>query len=229
MAAEAVVDLDQRYPKGSIVSPAIAERALADAAAVTRAVDSRYEAERKRCVQVFLATQCQDSARQAHTLGRAQTHRVELEAHDLQRRVAAHQREASRDVDQARQSREETQRPEKERLAQNAAQKRLDGAGQRRQQAQRQQAQAPTARDRFEKRNADHDRDQAKRAQVQIRSDAENARRYQDKRTRARTYATSRARERDENQKVRAERERQRQQRTQTAQESAPLAPDSKQ
>jgi hypothetical protein len=226
MAAQPVVDLDHRYPKGSIASAPIAERALADAAAVTRTIDSHYEAEHKRCAHVFLATQCQDAARRAHTLGRARAHRVEVEAHDLQRRLAAHQREASRDIDQTRQRREDAEQQQKERLAQNAAQKRVDGAEQRRQEAQRQQAQAPATRDRFEKRNAEHDQDEAKRASVQIRSGAENARRYQDKQTRAQTYATSRARERVENQKVRAERERERQQKTQTAQESTPLPVD---
>jgi hypothetical protein len=225
LAAEAVTDLDHRYPKGSIASPATAERALTDAAAATRALDSQYEAERKRCAQVFLATKCMDSARRTHMLGRAQAQRIEVEAHDLQRSLAARQRETSRDLDLARQSREDAQRPEKERQAENAAQKRVDGAEQRQQDARRQQAQAPETRDRFEKRNAEHDRDQAKRASVQIRSSAENALRYQDKQARAKAYAASRARERDENQKVRAERERERQLKTQTAQGSTPVDP----
>jgi len=228
IAAQPVVDLDHRYPKGSIVSAAIAERALAEAASATQAVDARYEAERKRCSQVFLSTQCQDSARRAHSLGRAQAQRVEVEAHDLQRRLAAQQRESSRQIDQARQRRDDAERPEKERLAQSAAQKRIDGAGQRRLEAERQQAQGPAARQQFERRNSEHDLEQAKRAEVQIRSSAENTRRYKDKQAQAKSYAANRAREREENQKVRAQRERERQQKTQTAQELAPLPTDSK-
>ncbi len=228
IAEPPLIDLDQRYPKGAISSASIAKRALADVAEVTRAIDAQYEAERTRCAHVFLATQCQDNARRAHTLGQTKAHRVEVEAHDLQRHLAANQRESRRDIDREQQRSEDAARPEKERLAQDAAQKRTDGAEQRRKDALLQQAQAPAARERFEKRNADYDRDQAKQADVKIRSSAENTRRYQDKQARAKTYAADRARERDENQKARAERERERQLKTQTAQGSALPPPETK-
>jgi len=227
-AVQPVGDLDQRYPKGSIVSASVAERALADAAEATRASDARYETERKRCAHVFLATQCVDTARRAHTREQVQAHGVEVEAHDLQRRVAAQERESRRDIDQARQHREDAERPEKERLAQDTAHKRENDAEQRRQEALRQQALGSSARERFEKRNADHDRDQSKRADVQIRNSGESARRYQEKQAHARSYAANRAREREENQKVRAERERERQQKALTSVGSDPLPADAK-
>ena len=41
LAAQAPVNLDQRYPTGSINTDALAEQALADAAAVRQAIDAR--------------------------------------------------------------------------------------------------------------------------------------------------------------------------------------------
>ncbi len=207
-AAQSPVDLDQRYPAGSIATAALAEKALADAAATQQAIDARYQAESARCVHVFLATECQDRARRAHTLGQTQVHRVEVEAHDLQRKLAAQKRAVERDAQQQQLRQQEVERPEKERQAQNAAQQRIDRANDRTQDALRQQAQAPSNRERYEQRNAQHEQDEAKRASVQLRNVAENERRYQDKQARAKAYAATRAREREE--KAREERERQR-------------------
>ncbi len=207
MAEAPAPDLDHRYPKGSITTQAQADQALADAAAAERALDKAFATERARCARVFLATECLDKARRVHTLGRTQTHRIEVEAHDLQRLLAANQREAHRDVERAREHEEDVRRPDKEHQGQMASQKRLEGAEQRNQEALRQEEQAAASRLRFEQRNNQHDLDEAKRADVQLRSAPENARRFQDKQVRAKAYAADRARERTENEKVRADRE----------------------
>lgn len=208
-AAQPPVDLDKRYPAGSITTPALAEQALGDAAAAREAIDTRYQAETTRCTHVFLATECQDRARRAHTLGQTQVHRVEVEAHDLQRQLAAQQRAIERDTQQEQQRQQDAERPEKERQAQSAAQQRIDRAKDRELDAQRQQAQAPANRERYEQRNAQHDQDEAKSASVKLRNVAENERRFQNKQARAKDYAATRAREREENRKAREERKRQ--------------------
>jgi hypothetical protein len=210
MQPQPPVDLDRRYPAGSIATAALAEQALSDVAAVRQAVDARFQAESARCVHVFLANECQDKARRAHTLGQMQAHRVEVEAHDLQRKLAAQQRAQDRDAQHEQLHQQELQRPEKERQAQNAAQERVDRSKEHALDAQRQQAQAPANRERYEQRNAQHDKDETQRASVQLRNVAANERRYQNKQAQAKEYAATRAREREENRKAREERERKR-------------------
>jgi hypothetical protein len=223
-AAQPPVNLDQRYPAGSITTPALAEQALADAAATRQTIDARYKAESARCTKVILATECQNKARREHTLGQSQAHRVEVEAHDLQRKLAAQERASQRDSQQQVRQQQEAEQPEKERSSQKAAQQRADRAQDHAQDALRQQAQAPANRQRYEQRNAQHDQEEAKGASVKLRDVAENERRYQDKQARAKTYAADRAREREENQKARDERERKR--KAQMAQDGADFAPD---
>jgi len=209
-AAQLSIDLDKRYPAGSIKTATLAEQALADAAAAQQAIDAQYQAERARCAHVFLSSECQDKAHRAHTSGQTQVHRVELEAHDLQRKVAAQQRATERAAEQAQWLQQQAERPEKEREAHKAAQQRADQAQERAQDALRQQTQAPTNRQHYEQRNAQHEQDEAKRANVQLRNVAENERHFQDKQAQAKAYAASRAREREENQKAREERGRKR-------------------
>jgi colicin import membrane protein len=223
-AAQPPVDLDQRYPAGSITTASVAEQALADAATTRQAVDARYKAESARCAHVFLATECQDRAHRAHTAGQTKAHRVEVEAHDLQRKLAAQQRESERNAQQAMWQQQEAERPEKEHQAQKAAQQRADRAKDHAQDALRQQAQAPSNRDRYEQRNAQHEQDNARRASVELRNVAENERRFQDKQTQAKAYAISRAREREENRKAREDRERKR--KAQMPQETTDAAPE---
>jgi hypothetical protein len=210
LAAQSAINLDKRYPPGSIDSAARAEQALADAATLRQAAEAQYKAETARCVHVFLATECQDKARRAHTLGETQAHRVEVEAHDLQRKLAAQQRATQRDAQQVQQQLEDARRPEKEREAHKAARQRADKAAQDEQDRLKQEAQAPANRERYEQRNAQHEQDEAKQANVLLRSVAENERRFADKQAQAKTYAATRARERAENQKAREERERKR-------------------
>ena len=209
-AAQPPADLDRRYPPGSITTEALAEQALADAQASRQALDAQYKAESTRCARVVLTTECQDKARRAHALGQTQAHRVELEAHDLQRKLAAQRRASERDTQQEQLRQQEADRPEKERQAQNAAQQRADRAKEHEQDTLRQQQQAPSNRERYLQRNTQHEQDEAKRVSVQLRNVAENERRYQDKQTRAKDYAASRAREREESRKTREEKERKR-------------------
>jgi colicin import membrane protein len=210
LAANTAINLDKRYPAGTIDTEAKAEQALADVAALRQSIEAEYKSESARCVHVFLATECQDKARRAHTLGETQAHRVEVEAHDLQRKVAAQRRATQRDAQQAQWQQEEAKRPEKEREAQRAAQQRTDKAAQDEQDRLKLQAQSPGNRERYEQRNTQHEQDEAKRADVLLRNVAENEHRYADKQAQAKAYAATRAREREENQKEREERERKR-------------------
>jgi len=210
LAAPNVPDLDKRYPAGSIDTGARAEQALADVAALRQSIEAAYKAESTRCAHVFLATECQNNAHRARALGETQAHRVEVEAHDLQRKLAAQQRATQRDAQQVQQQQEEAKRPEKEREAQKSAQQRADRAAQEAQDALRQQAQAPANRERYEQRNVQHDQDETQRANVLLRNVADNERRYAEKQAQSKAYAASRAREREENQKAREERERKR-------------------
>jgi colicin import membrane protein len=209
-AAQTTVNLDKRYPAGSIDTAERAEQALSDAAVLRQSIDAQYKAESARCARVFLATECHDKARRAHTLGETQAHRVEVEAHDLQRKLAAQERATQRSAQRAQWQQEEVKRPEKEREAQKSARQRTDKAAQDAQGAAKQQAQAPANRERYEQRNAEHDQDEAKRANVLLRNVAQNERHYADKQAQAKAYAAARARERVENQKAREERERKR-------------------
>jgi hypothetical protein len=209
-AAQASSSLEQRYPAGSITTPAQAERALADADTTQQAVESRYKAEAARCAHVVLVTECQDAARRERTLGQAKVRRVEVEAHDLQRKLASEQRATQRRAQVVQQRQQEAARPAKEQAAQKAAQHRSDQAEENAQEALQQEAQAPANRERYEQRNAQHERDQVKNVSVKLRDVAENERRYQDKQARAKAYAVSRAREREENQKARDEKDRKR-------------------
>jgi colicin import membrane protein len=222
-AAPPTLNLDQRYPAGSISSQASAERALLDADATQRDIDTRYKEERARCAHVVLVNECQDKARRAHTQGQNAVHRVQVEAHDLQRKLAAQQRAQQRDAQQAQQQRDDAARPEKERAAEQAAQHRADQAEERAQEALKQQTQAPSNREKYDERNTQHDRDVAQRSSVQIRDSPENARRYQEKQDQAKSYAATRAREREQSQRERAERERKR--KAQMARDAAEPAP----
>jgi hypothetical protein len=225
-AEQAALNLDKRYPAGTIDSDARAEQALADVAVFRQSNEARYKAESARCVHVFLANECQDNARRAHTLGETQAHRVEVEAHDLQRKLAAQQRATRRDAQQLQQQLEDAKRPEKEREGQKSAQQRADKAAQDEQDRLKQQAQAPANRESYERRNAQHDQDEAKRANVLLRNVAENERRYADKQAQAKTYAATRAHERVENEKAREERERKR--KADYPDETTQPAPDTK-
>jgi len=212
-AVPSVDELERRYPKASIVNATDAQRALTDAAAVGKALDERYAAERGRCVRVFLATQCLDQARRAHTLAHTRIRRIEVEAHDFQRQQAATQRQSHRQIEQARQHDEVGVREEPGRKSGDASKNPLGGPD---------PALASASRQRFEQRSAQHEREEAARVQVQIRSSADNAIRFQDKQARARAYATDRARAREENEKSRAEHE---QERKRKYEDSTPAPP----
>lgn len=209
-ALAAPVDFDKRYPAGSIRTEAAAQQALQDAAAARQQIDERYRTDSARCAHVFLATECQDNARRARTQGETQVHRVEVEAHDLQRQVAAQRRAQQRDAEQAQWQKQEAVRPVREQEARKSASQRADRAQEQAQEALRQQAQAAANRERYQQRNAQHRQDEDQRASVQLRNAADNERRYEEKQAQAKAYAASRAREREENRKAREERARKR-------------------
>jgi len=208
--APSVAQMDQHFPKGSITTPADANRALVEAAAGQKGLDERYVTERARCAHVFLATQCLDNARREHAKGSTVARRIEVEAHDLQRQQAASERQAHREVEQARQDEDDAERGGAARRTAETPKKSASHAAESNVQAQRHPAQEAVSREQYERRNAEHDRDQAKQVEVQIRNRADNARRFEDKQAQAKAYAVGRAHERAENEKSRAEHERER-------------------
>lgn len=210
-AALSPADLAARYPAGTITTGEVAQKALSDAAAAQAAIDAQYSAEKIRCTHVILMTECQTNALHAHMLGQERIRRVEVQAHDLQRKLAAQQRASQREAEVEQQRKDEAERPAKEDAAHRAAKQRYDESQQRAQDAQRQEAQAPANREKYEQRIAEHERDQAQRTGAQLRDAPENERRYEDKQARAKAYAITRAHEREQNEKNRAERERKRQ------------------
>jgi len=210
-AAPSPDELDRQYPKDSITTSAQAQRALAATAVAGGALDRAFEAERVRCAKVFLATQCLDKARRAHAQASARIRRIEVEAHDLQRRQAADERQAQREAGAA--PARTGAHSDRTASAHGAAPSRSGGdkpAGDAATDAARLQAQELASRERFGQRQIQHDRDEANRVQIQIRDSADNARRFEDKQAHAKAYAVEKAKAREENEKSRAEREQER-------------------
>jgi colicin import membrane protein len=214
-AAPTPAELDQRYPKGSISSAVDAQRALADATAAGQALDRAFESERARCARVFLATQCLDEARRAHARGTTRIRRVEIEAHDLQRREAA-------DVRQARRDSAAVPAERSGQAAQSPAQPSGRTGGAARSPAPpvdpaRQRAQEIAAREQYEQRITQHKHDEAHQVEIQIRNGTGNARKFREKQEQAKAYAAEKARAREENEKSRAEKEQERRRKFGTA------------
>jgi hypothetical protein len=224
-AAPSPADLAARYPPGSITTGEAADKALSEAAAAQAAIDAQYSAEKVRCARVILITQCQNNALHARMLGQEQVHRVEVQAHDLQRKLAAQQRALQREARLEEQRKDDAARPAKEEAAHKAAQQRAEESQQRAQDAQRQEAQAPANREKYDQRIAGHERDEAQRASTLLRNAPENERHYQDKQAHAKAYATTRAHEREQNEKNRAERERKRKAAMEESGQTAPPQP----
>jgi len=202
-AAQTAADLNGHYPAGTIKTAATAQQALVDAGTVREALESSYKSETARCLRVFLQNACQEKARKIYMKGQEQVHRVEVEAHDLQRLLAAQQHTADQEAQQAQWRREEAERPQKEADAHKAAQERSAHAQEQEQDALHKQEQAEGNRKGYEQRNAQHDKDEAERASVHLRNVAQNEKRYRDKQDSAKAYAQSRQREREEKRKER--------------------------
>ena len=203
LAAQTAADLDGRYPAGTIKTAATAQQALVDAGTVREALDSSYKSETSRCLRVFLQTACQEKARKTYMKGQEKVHRVEVEAHDLQRELAARQHAADQQAQQEQLRREQAERPQKEADAHKAGQDRSAHAQEQEQEALHKQDQAEGNRKGYEQRNSQHDKDEAERASVRLRSVAQNEKRYRDKQDSAKAYAQSRQREREEKRKER--------------------------
>ena len=201
------LDLDGRYPPGSIKTAAAAQQALSDAVAFRDALEAGYKSKSAHCLHVFLQNACQDGARRIYMKGQEQLHRVEVEAHDLQRQLAAQQHTADQKTQEAQWRKQQAERPQKEAEAHKSAEQRSAHAQEQAQEAQQRQDQAEGNRKSYQQRNAEHDKDEADRASVHLRNVAQNEKRFRDKQDSAKSYAQSRQRERDEKRKEREEHE----------------------
>lgn len=201
-----IAGLSRNYPAGSITSRELADRALTDSTRAEQAVQAAFAAQRVRCADVFLVNHCLDAARRVARDGEREIRRVGLEAHDLQRHLAAQEHARSRAEEQRREAADELQRPEREREARAAAQAREDNAAARAQDARQDPVAAAQARADSDAKLRTHDRDLEAKDAVRRRQEADSVRAFDEKQTQAAEYAQTRARDKAANEKRRAER-----------------------
>ena len=118
------------YPSGSIVSVALADKALGDASARRSEIEAQYLRDESPCYDRFFVTRCVDAGKERRRIALAEVRAVEVEADYIKRRDTADQRDkaiaerAAQDLAEAPQRLKDTQANEKaaaERNAQRAA------------------------------------------------------------------------------------------------------------
>jgi len=160
-AAQRAQELDRAYPAGTIATAPQAERALAQAALVHRALQDQFDERRRACQEVFFVNHCLQGARDAQRGGDEVVRRVTLESHDLRRHADARLHAEQRAQELRRQAEADALRPQREREALAAAQARVRDAAARADDQQR----AAEAAERLQAA-------QARRVQVQQSSEA---------------------------------------------------------
>lgn len=199
----AASDFGTRYPVGSVRDAAQAQAALKAAdAEMARIVqdEKRREAE---CYRGLLVNSCRDDVRRERQLAEREVKRVQLEAHDLQRRLDAEQFAKRRAQEAEARATEDTQRPQKEEAARAANQARAAEL-QRRSAAENQQPERTSSSDR--ERRPTQDR-------LTAAERAENVRKYQQKQLQAEKRAEEQEAESKRNEQRRAEKRKQMEQR----------------
>jgi phage tail tape-measure protein len=119
-AEELALALDRAFPKGSIQREN-AQAVLRRASEAHEAVARRYEAERRACSGEILVNRCMEQARSRHNEGERLVHRVELEAHEVQRLQAAGERAKRASQEQAQESARDARHGDKDRGARAGA------------------------------------------------------------------------------------------------------------
>ncbi|MEA5098885.1 MAG: hypothetical protein VB032_10180, partial [Burkholderiaceae bacterium] len=90
----APVDLRQRYPKDSIDSPEMADRAIKDVKQERAAIEARFKHEERMCYQnEFFANRCRNQAKERRRLALAETRSVQIEANQYKRHAAVDKRD----------------------------------------------------------------------------------------------------------------------------------------
>jgi hypothetical protein len=82
-----------RYPKGSISSVEMADRALAESEKVRAASEAQHTAEERACYDKFFATACLDKVKERRHDESTAIRQVELEASAFKRRARVDERE----------------------------------------------------------------------------------------------------------------------------------------
>ncbi len=158
--------LGQAYPSGSIVTLALAEQALLDAATRRTEIEEQYKRDESPCYDRFFVIRCVDTGKDRRRMALAEVRAVEVEADYIKRRDRADQRDkaqadrAAQDLAEAPQRLKQTQEREKaaaDKALQRAADQATAAASEK-----RQAGNDPLAR----QRTHDAKVDQAQAAQV---------------------------------------------------------------
>lgn len=195
----AASDFGTNYPAGSIRDSAAAQAALKAAdAEMARIVqdEKRREAE---CYRGFLVNSCRDNVRRERQLAEREVRRVQLEAHDLQRRLDSEQVAERRAQEAEARAAEDAQRPQKEAAA-RAANEARTAELQRRNAAENEQRGGTSSSG--QERRPTQDR-------LTAAERAENVRKYQQKQLQAEKRAEEKEAERKKNEQRRAEKRKQ--------------------
>jgi len=222
-AQQLVEDLGRRYPPGSIVTPVLADQALAAARAVQASLQAQFDAQRRRCASVFFVNRCLDSARRTQRSGEHVVRLVTIEAHDLQRHRDAELHAQSRAQALREQAADDLLRPERERQAALNARTREQNASAREADEKRDRERAAQDGAAAEARARTHEVDVARKDAARPGLEAASLRDYRDKQDQAAAYARTRAEDREANAKRRADREKARDAQN-AAQNPAPVA-----
>jgi hypothetical protein len=219
--------LDSRYPAGTIVTTQIAERALQDATQVHDRLQAEFDAEKRRCEDVFFEVHCMFVARDAQRKGERIVNRVTLEAHDLRRHADARQHEASRAEELQRQAVQELQRPAHEQQALTDTLGREKDAAQRAADEIKGAETARKAQADTEHKQQTQEADQAHKEEQRPAQEQTAEEAYRKKVEEAAEYDKSKAEDKKVNEQKRAERqvERDKQNKIDEAQQKARTAP----
>lgn len=194
-----------RYPAGSIQSAAQAQTALKDADAEMARIRADAKQRDADCYRVFLVNSCRDSVRREKELAEREVKRVQLEAHDLERRLDA-ERVAKRRADDAKaRATEDAQRPQKEQAARAASEAREAELSRR--------SSANVPGDRSSEPPGGHDRPSRRYDRLSAAERTENVRKFQQKQAQAEKRAQEQESERKKNEQRRAEKRKQIEQR----------------
>ena len=121
------------YPSGSIVTAALADKALSDATVQRAEIETRYRRDESPCYDRFFVTRCVDAGKERRRIALAEVRAVEVEADYIKRRDTADLRDkaiaerAAQDIAEAPQRLKDTQANEKA-AAERAAQRAVDQA-----------------------------------------------------------------------------------------------------
>ncbi len=114
-AASIVVNVQERYPGGTIQSVEAADHALADVEKERAAIEAQFTTEQRACFAEFFANACVDEAKERRRVSLAQIRPVEIEANTFKRRIRVIERDKALAEKRAEDERNRLQRVQHER------------------------------------------------------------------------------------------------------------------